>query len=71
MSINTGVVVAIPSLTEQLREAVERAPSKRRLSRSADVDLPTLSRFRNRKRSVSLSTADKLCRALGLRLTGQ
>jgi plasmid maintenance system antidote protein VapI len=43
--------------------------SQYKIAQLSEVDSGTLSRFVNGQRSISLETADKLCRVLSLELT--
>jgi transcriptional regulator with XRE-family HTH domain len=59
-------------VTEQLKEAIRRSGvSLTQLSKDAGVSQPQLSRFMQGKRTLTLPAVDKLCEALGLRLTGR
>ena len=40
-----------------------------RIGKDADVDVAVLWRFMQDERTITLRTADRVCRALGLRLT--
>ena len=60
-----------PGVTEQLKEAIRNSgESLNQLGERTGVDSAQLSRFMRGVRDLTLSTADKLCRALGLRLAG-
>lgn len=59
----------LPDVADQLKEAIkESGMSATDLANLADVPIPSLTRFINGQRSLTLSVAAKLCRALGLRL---
>ena len=56
-------------IEEQLRKAIlQSGMSRYRLGQLTGVDKAVLSNFVNRKRSVTLTTAGKLAKALGLEL---
>lgn len=55
-------------ISETLRKTIKEADSVYSVAKAAGVALPVVSRFVNRKRDVTLGTAEKLCEALGLRL---
>ena len=56
-------------LVEQLRAAIhESGLTLTQLSRRAGVALPLLTRFVKGERGLTLSSAEKVCIALGLRL---
>ena len=56
-------------IEEQLRLAILKSPlSRYRLSQLTGVDNAVLSNFVNRKRSLTMTTAAKLAKALGLNL---
>lgn len=58
-----------PSLEEQIREAISSSGlTPTDLAKRAGVALPQVTRFVKGERSVSLDTAWKLCRVLGLKL---
>jgi hypothetical protein len=58
-------------MSDQLRERiVDSGRSLYELGRSAGVAPSVLSRFLRGERGLSLVSVDKLCRALGLNLTG-
>lgn len=58
-----------PTVSEALRRAiVDSEHSQYKLAQLTGVDSGTLSRFVNGQRSIALDTADKLCKALGLKL---
>jgi Helix-turn-helix len=61
----------LPSLTETLRHRIKEGGSIRRLSKQSGVDRAVISRFRALDRSISLATADRLARALGLSLASR
>jgi transcriptional regulator with XRE-family HTH domain len=57
------------SLSDQLRALIDAAgPSVYELARDAGVDRSVLSRFLAGKRTITLETADRLAKALKLRL---
>ena len=57
-------------IQEQLRQAILKAPMSRyALARETGVAEAVLSNFVNRKRSITMDTAAKLARELGLELT--
>jgi transcriptional regulator with XRE-family HTH domain len=59
-------------LVEDLRRAVlDSGLTQSELGRRAGVSQPQLSRFLNRERTLTLTAAAKLCRALGLTLVKQ
>jgi plasmid maintenance system antidote protein VapI len=58
-----------PSLSETLRREIGHHPSLRSLAREADVDPAIVFRFRAGTRSISLETASKLARCLGVRVS--
>jgi DNA-binding phage protein len=58
-----------PGLVEQLREAVRQSgQSLNQLSAACGVGRDRLSRFLRGRRDLTLTAAEKVCRALGLRL---
>ena len=58
------------TLANVIRDAIEKDQRTRyRISVESGVNQAVLGRFVHRERDVSLATADKLCRVLGLRLT--
>ncbi len=59
-----------PDIEEQLRQAILKSEMSRyRLSQLTGVDNAVLSNFINRKRSLTMTTAAKLAKALDLELT--
>src|SRR5258708_1200170 len=59
-----------PGLVERLREAIrDSGESLNHLGERAGVGRDRLSRFLRGERGLTLDAAEKLCRALGLRLT--
>ena len=57
------------NIEEQLRQAILKGPMSRyRLSQLTGVSEGSLSMFVNRQRGLTLSTAAKLAKALGLEL---
>jgi len=57
-----------PTLEALLRQVLgERPESWRAVARGAGVPLPSVTRFVNGERTLSLPTADKLCAYLGIR----
>lgn len=58
------------SLGEQLRRAIERSGmTQEQLAELAGLTQAQISRFRHGKRDILLETADKLLRALRVKLT--
>ncbi len=56
-------------ISEQLRESILAASMSRySLAKKADVSEAVLSRFVNRKRTITVETAAKIARVLGLEL---
>jgi plasmid maintenance system antidote protein VapI len=61
---------APPTVTEQLKEAIRNSgQSLNQLSKASGVGSDRLSRFMTGKRGLTGEAIDKLCSALGLRLT--
>lgn len=61
-----------PGLVSELREAIRGSgQSLRDLGRACGVGGDRLSRFMRGERDLTLGAAEKICRALGLRLTGR
>lgn len=59
-----------PGLKEQMREAIRQSgQSLNRLSSFCGIGRDRLSRFVRGERGIGLDAAEKLCAALGLRLT--
>ena len=57
------------SVESTLKRAVKRDPRSRyRLARDAGIAVAILQRFESGERSITIGTASKLCRALGLEL---
>jgi len=57
-------------IDKQLRRAIKRSPmSMNELGNRADVPIPTISRFMAEERSMTLPSAARLCKVLGLKLT--
>jgi plasmid maintenance system antidote protein VapI len=69
-----AVAFRMLSLDEQLRAAIRAAikskdgPTEHGLAMAAGVSPPILHRFMHSERTLTLETADKLCRFLGLSL---
>jgi len=60
-----------PGVVEQLRAAIQNSgESLNGLGARVGIGADRLSRFVRGERGLSLAAVDKLCRALGLRLTG-
>ena len=58
-------------MSDTLKRAVRQSgQSWYRIAKDAGIPYATLHAFLSGKRGISLSTLDKLCRYLGLRLTG-
>lgn len=58
------------TISDQLRDAInDSGLSVRALGKLADVDDGMIHRFLSGERGLTTPTLDKLCRALGLRLT--
>ena len=56
-------------ISDVVRTAMRRDPrSQNKLAADSGVDGSVLSRFANSERSLTLNSADKICRALRLRL---
>jgi transcriptional regulator with XRE-family HTH domain len=59
-----------PGLVKQLRDAIRTSGrSLNQLSKDCGVDTGRLSRFLRGERDITISAADRICRALGLTLT--
>ena len=57
------------SLAAQLRKAIKASGlTQYRIAKDTGVPQPVVNRFVNGERSITLETADKLCRYLGLKL---
>lgn len=68
-SVSNGYNVAMASIADQLRRAIERSGKSRyRIAQESGVAEAVLSRFVNGERDLKLETANKLCVALGLRV---
>lgn len=66
---NTEGMAQSATLADVLREAITRdGRSGHQLGRDSGVAPAVISRFVNRKRELNLSTADRLCKAIGLEL---
>ncbi len=62
----------VDTVTEQLKQAIRASgKSLNQLGKESGVSQPQLSRFLAGKRTLTLPMVDKLCDALGLRLTDQ
>jgi plasmid maintenance system antidote protein VapI len=58
-----------PTLSDQLRDAIQSGPkTPHAIASEADVDPAVVSRFLTGKRTLQLSTADRLAGVLRLRL---
>jgi transcriptional regulator with XRE-family HTH domain len=58
-----------PGLKEQLRTAIKNSGrSLHQLGSTCGIGADRLSRFLNKKRSLSLEAAERICAALGLKL---
>lgn len=58
-----------PTLAETIRKKIQVSElSQYKIAKESGVDSGTLSRFVSGERSISIETADKLCRVLGLKL---
>ncbi len=69
MCYNAVVMPKSKDIEEQLRQAILQSEfSRYRLSKLTGVDHAVLSNFVNRKRSVTMTTAAKLAKALNLEL---
>lgn len=54
----------------RLRQLVKKYPdTQAQLCRKAGIEPSTLTRFMAKERDIMLSTAERLCRALGVELT--
>ena len=56
------------TMCDVLHSAVCAKPSIRRLAKAARIDTAIVSRYRSRRRTISLATASRLAEALGLSL---
>jgi transcriptional regulator with XRE-family HTH domain len=67
--VETPRTEEVRGVTDQLKEAIRRSgESLNHLGRRAGVDDGSLSRFIRGERDLTLATADRLCKALGLKL---
>ncbi len=61
---------ARPTLADTIRRAVDATGlSVYAVAKASGISQPIVHRFMNGERGLTLDTADKLCRFLGLRLT--
>ncbi len=58
----------LPTVSDQLRDALSKADSLYELAKEAEVDRSVLSRFMSGERTLTLTTVDKLAKVLKLRL---
>ena len=57
-------------ISEQLKDAIDQAGESRyAISKATGIPQPTLSRFMNGKRPLTLGIVDRLCAYLNLQLT--
>ena len=58
-----------PTLAETIRTKIKVSDlSQYKIAKDSGVDSGTLSRFVSGERSISIETADKLCKVIGLKL---